>query len=210
MTRYPPKSVKRGSTMEPERFRKQLDFVFETDKVKNIIRKSKLFDGSRFENDAEHSWTICIMAYLLREYSNLEINIEKVLIMLLIHDLVEIDAGDTFLYSKERETAIDREELAAQRIFGLLPRNQAEYFIRIWKEFEDKKTPEAKFAAVFDRLEPVLQNYRNEGYTWKKYGITKSQILEKNKHIEEGSKEIWEFFKNLVGECVERGYLEDR
>jgi putative hydrolase of HD superfamily len=129
--------------MEPDRFEKQLKFIFEIDKVKNIIRKSKVFDGSRFENDAEHSWTICLMAYLFREYSNVEVNIEKILIMLLIHDLVEIDAGDTFLYSKERETAIDKEEPAAKRIFGLLPQDQAEYFINTWKEFEEKKTPEA-------------------------------------------------------------------
>lgn len=195
--------------MELDRFTRQLEFIFEIDKVKNIIRKSKVFDGSRFENDAEHSWTVCLMAYLFQEYSNDKIDIEKVLLMLLIHDLVEIDAGDTFLYAAERATAPDREKPAAERVFGILPPDQAEYLKDIWREFEDRKTPEAKFASVFDRLEPVLQNYKNEGYTWKKYGITKSQVLEKNRHIAEGSKEIWDFFTALLGECAARGYLAD-
>ena len=195
--------------MKPDRFTRQLDFIFEIDKVKNIIRKSKVFDGSRFENDAEHSWTVCLMAYLFQEYSNSKIDIEKVLLMLLIHDLVEIDAGDTFLYAAERATAPDREKPAAERVFGILPPDQAEYLKGIWREFEDRKTPEAKFASVFDRLEPVLQNYKNEGFTWKKYGITKSQVLEKNRHIAEGSQEIWDFFTALMEECVARGYIED-
>lgn len=193
--------------MPEDRLKQQLQFIFEIDKVKDILRKSKLFDGSRFENDAEHSWTICIMANLLKEYSNFEIDLEKVMLMLLIHDIVEIDAGDTFLYAEERKTAPEREAIAAARIFGQLPKDQAAQFLGVWREFEARQTPEAKYAAVFDRLEPVLQNYRNEGFTWKKYGITKSQILEKNRHIAEGSEEIWKFFVELLDECVTRGYL---
>lgn len=196
--------------MDEARFKSQLDFIFEADKVKGILRKSKLFDGSRFENDAEHSWTICLMAILFKEYANFEIDLERVIAMLLVHDLVEIDAGDTFLYSKERAAAHDKEELAARRIFGLLPADQADRFMEAWEEFEERKTNEAKFASVFDRLEPVLQNYETEGYTWKKNGITKSQILEKNRHIQEGSKEIWDFFLSLIDDCVRKGYLEDR
>jgi len=190
-----------------KRLENQLNFIIEIDKVKNIIRKSKLFDGSRFENDAEHSWTICIMALLLKEYSNFSVNIEKVLIMLLIHDIVEIDSGDTFLYSPERKNAHDNEKKAAERIFGLLDKEQNEYFISLWNEFEGKKTNEAKFASVFDRLEPLLQNYILEGYTWKKYNITYEMIIEKNKHIQEVSEVIWQFVLKLLENAIEKGYL---
>jgi len=186
---------------------KQLNFIIEIDKVKQIIRKSKLFDGSRFENDAEHSWTICIMALLLKEYSNFSVNIEKVIIMLLIHDIVEIDAGDTFLYSSSRNDAQNKEKIAAERIFGLLENDQKEYFINIWNEFELKETNEAKFAAIFDRLEPLLQNYLTEGYTWKKNNINYDMVIKNNKHIENGSKEIWEFVLILLNKAVEKGYL---
>jgi len=190
-----------------KRLENQLNFIIEIDKVKNILRKSKLFDGSRFENDAEHSWTICIMAFLLKEYSNFSVDIEKVLIMLLIHDIVEVDAGDTFLYSTERENAHEIEKNAAERIFGLLEKDQKDYFIKLWNEFEEKETNEAKFASVFDRLEPLIQNYILEGYTWKKYNITYDMIINKNKYIENGSKEIWGFFVKLLDKAVEKGYL---
>jgi putative hydrolase of HD superfamily len=195
--------------MDEIRFKNQLDFIIEADKVKNILRRTKIFDGSRFENDAEHSWTVCLMAVLLKEYSNYEINIEKVLVMLLIHDIVEIGAGDTFLYSKERDSAYKNENTAARQIFGILPSDQSQYFYNIWKEFEERKTNESKFASVFDRFEPILQNYKTEGYTWKKHGITKSMVLEKNKHIADGSTEIWNFFLALIDECVKKGYLEN-
>lgn len=185
----------------------QLNFILEIDKIKNIIRKSKLFDGSRFENDAEHSWTICIMALLLKEYANFSANIEKVMIMLLLHDIVEIDAGDTFLYSSERDSNQKNEKLAAERIFGLLEKDQKEYFMSIWEEFEKRETNEAKFAGVFDRLEPLLQNYCTEGYAWKKHNITYDMVIAKNKHIEEGSKDIWNFVLKLLDKAVEKGYL---
>lgn len=197
----------KGATMNEARIRNQLEFIFEVDKIKNILRKSKLFDASRYENDAEHSWTICLMAFLFQEYANFSIDIERVLLMLLIHDVVEIDAGDTFLYSKERATANEKEEVAAKRIFGLLPEDQSQHLLAVWKEFEERKTNEAKFAAVFDRFEPVLQNYKTEGSTWKKNSITRSMILEKNRHIQEGSSELWEFFVHLLDESVDKGYL---
>jgi len=186
----------------------QLNFIIEIDKVKNIIRKSKLFDGSRFENDAEHSWTISIMALLLKEYSNININIEKVISMLLIHDIVEIDTGDTFLYSDKRDTIHTDEKAAAERIFGLLDKEQKEYFLNIWNEFEERKTNEAKFAAIFDRLEPLLQNYILEGYTWKKYNITYEMVIEKNRHIHEASDVIWAFVLKLLEKAVEKGYIK--
>jgi len=187
---------------------KQLNFIIELDKVKNIFRKTKLFDSNRFENDAEHSWTVSIMAVLLKEYSNFEVDIEKVIIMLLLHDVVEIDAGDTFLYSADRNEAAEREEKAANRIFGLLETEQKELFISLWKEFEERETNEAKFASVFDRLEPLIQNYLTEGYTWKKHNITYEMVLNKNKHIKEGSEEIWNFVLLLLQKAVEKGYLQ--
>ena len=187
---------------------KQLNFIVELDKVKNIFRKTKLFDSNRFENDAEHSWTVSIMAVLLKEYSNFEVDIEKVMIMLLLHDVVEIDAGDTFLYSAGRNEAAEREEKAANRIFGLLETEQKELFISLWKEFEERETNEAKFASVFDRLEPLIQNYLTEGYTWKKHNITYEMVLNKNKHIKEGSEEIWNFVLLLLQKAVEKGYLQ--
>jgi len=190
-----------------EKLEKQLRFVIEIDKVKAIFRKSRLFDGSRFENDAEHSWTICIMAVLLKEYANFPVDLEKVLPMLLIHDIVEIDAGDTFFYSEERNDAYTSERKAAERIFGLLDEDQKNYFIGIWQEFEERKTNEAKFAAVFDRLEPLLQNYILEGFTWKKYNITYEMILEKNLHIRDASEELWQFVLSMLKKAVEKGYL---
>jgi putative hydrolase of HD superfamily len=191
-----------------ERLETQLQFIIEIDKIKNILRKSKLFDGNRFENDAEHSWTICIMALLLKEYVDFPINIEKVITMLLIHDIVELDAGDTFLYAAERNNAHNKEIIAANRIFGLLEEDQKNYFLNIWKEFEERKTNEAKFAAVFDRLEPLMQNYINEGFTWKKYNITYDMIIEKNKHIKDASDEIWKFVLEILNKAIEKGYLK--
>jgi len=160
---------------------KQLSFIIEIDKVKNIFRKSKLFDGNRFENDAEHSWTICIMVLLLKEYADFPVDIEKVISMLLIHDIVEIDAGDVLLYSKNKDEVSIKENMAAERIFGLLDKEQKNYFINLWKEFEEGEINEVKFACVFDRIEPLIQNYLTEGYTWKKHGIKYDMIIEKMK-----------------------------
>ncbi len=190
-----------------EKLEKQLNFIVEIDKVKSILRKSKLFHENRFENDAEHSWTICIMALLLKEYANFSVNIEKVIIMLLLHDIVELDAGDIFLYSENRNNKYNDEAEAAERIFGLLDIEQRDYFIDLWKEFEERKTNEAKFAAVFDRLEPLMQNYISEGYTWKKHNITYEMVIEKNKHIKEASEEIWNFVLKILEKAVEKGYI---
>ena len=196
-------------TASGERLDRQLDFIIELDKIKNIIRKTKLFNGSRYENDAEHSWTICMMALLLKEYANFPVNIEKVMVMLMIHDIVEIDAGDAFLYSPERDKVKPAEEKAAQRIFGLLEEDQHLYFMGLWNEFEERKTNEAKFASVFDRLEPLLQNYLTEGHSWKEHNITYGMVVEKNRHMEQGSKEIWQFVLKLLEKAKEKGYLAE-
>ena len=190
-----------------QRLERQLEFVVEIDKVKNIMRKSPLFDGSRLENDAEHAWTICVMALLLKEYSNFPVDIGKIVEMLLIHDIVEIDAGDTCLYSSEREAASKNEAIAAERIFGLLDDDQKHYFMNLWNEFEKRETNEAKFASVFDRLEPMLQNYVTEGRAWKARNINYDMVIKNNKHIEQGSREIWDFVLKLLEKAVEKGYL---
>ena len=191
-----------------EKLEKILRFIVEIDKVKQIFRKTKLFDAGRFENDSEHSWTVCIMALLLKEYADYSVDIAKVVVMLLIHDIVEIDAGDTFLYSEKRNDVHADEEKAAERIFGLLDDDKRDYFLNTWREFEERKTNEAKFAAVFDRFEPLLQNYLTEGYTWKNNNIKYDMVLEKNKHIREASAEIWELIKVMLDDAVEKGYLD--
>jgi len=192
-----------------ERLKRQLAFIVEIDQVKNILRKTKLFSGSRFENDAEHSWTVCVMAAILQEHANFAVDIGKVIRMLLIHDIVEVDAGDVFLYSPQRQQTRGAEEKAAERIFGLLEGDQKQEYIDLWREFEDRQSNEAKFAAVFDRLEPVLQNWLNEGSSWKEHGIRRSQVLEKNRIIAEGSAELWELAQYLINDSVARGYLAE-
>ncbi len=193
--------------MDESRLWKQIDFIMEADKIKNIARQSKLFDGSRFENDAEHSWTVCLMAHLFREYADADVDVGRVILMLLVHDLVELYAGDTFLYSADRDAAFEREERAARRIFGILSPDQADELYELWAEFEARESEDAKFAAVFDRFEPLLQNWKNKGFGWKKHGVTKAMVLEKNRHVAEGSKEIWAFLERLLDECEAKGYF---
>jgi putative hydrolase of HD superfamily len=187
--------------LTPERLRAQIAFIIEIDKVKQIIRKTKLFDATRYENDAEHSWTIALMAAVLREHASQPVNLERVLIMLLIHDLVEIDAGDTFLYAAERASAHQREQVAAERIFGLLPIDQASHYRALWEEFEARQSPDARFAAALDRLEPVLQNWCTGGASWKEHNIRPDQVLEKNAYMGDGSSTLWEFAQRLITEA---------
>lgn len=191
-----------------ERLVKQLRFVIEADKIKQIIRKTPIFDGSRFENDAEHSWTVSLMAVLLAEHAAVDVDVLKVVKMLLIHDLVEIDAGDTFLYAADRAAARAGEEAAARRIFGALDTDQSGELYALWCEFEDRRTPEARFAAAFDRLEPILQNYLTEGSSWKRHRVTYEMVVRMNRHICEGSETLWEFVRFLLDSAVENGYLE--
>jgi len=193
-----------------DRLYQQISFILEIDKLKNIYRQSILTDGIREENDAEHSWHLAVMAMVLAEYANKpDINLLKVIKMVLVHDIVEIDAGDTFIYDiPGNESKSEREKQAAQRIFSLLPKDQEKEFTGLWEEFEQKVTPEAKFAAVFDRLEPLLLNSRTKGHTWKKFGIKSSGVYNKNLHVKEGSTEIWYYITELIDDCIEKGYLE--
>ncbi|WP_430403093.1 HD domain-containing protein [Fluviicola sp.] len=195
--------------MTPENLLKQIDFIKEIDKLKYIQRKTKLFNSDRNENDAEHSWHLALMAMVLMEHSNKSIDLLKVIKMVLIHDIVEIDAGDTFIYDTQKNHSnTDEERLAANRIFGLLPTAQAEELIAIWEEFEAGETDEAKFAKAMDRLEPLLQNTSNEGGTWTEFDVSYEKVHQKKSVIKEGSAQIWDFAEQLINESVEKGILK--
>ena len=186
----------------------QIAFLVEIDKLKNIQRKTKIMHDSRLENDAEHSWHLAMMALILQGHANREIDLLKVMKMLLVHDLVEIDAGDTFAYDTAGyEDKYDRELRAAERIFGLLPEEQAQEMMDLWSEYEDRATNEARFASALDRLQPLIHNHRNEGDTWQKYGITEQQVKRRNQEIAEGSAALWEYAQTIIEDSVERGYL---
>lgn len=187
---------------------KQISFIKEIDKLKYIQRKTKLFNSDRRENDAEHSWHLAMMAIVLAEHSDKPVDILKVVKMVLIHDIVEIDAGDTFIYDTTKSHSNTEEELlAAKRIFGLLPAEQAEEFIAIWEEFEEGNTDEAKFAKSMDRLEPLLQNTSNNGGTWTEFNVSYEKVYDKKKAIKNGSTSIWNYAENLLNESVEKGIL---
>ncbi len=187
---------------------KQIEFIKEIDKIKYIIRKTKLMNSDRPENDAEHSWHLAMMAIVLAEHSNEPIDVSKVVKMVLIHDIVEIDSGDVFMYDTTKShDNFDEELKAAKRIFGILPKQQADEFINLWLEFEEMKTPESKFARAVDRLEPLLQNASNNGGTWQEFDVKYQQVIDKKQIIQEGSEELWKFAKNLIDESVEKGIL---
>jgi len=187
----------------------QVAFIKEIDKLKYIQRKTKLFNSDRNENDAEHSWHLALMALVLAEHADKPIDVLKVVKMVLIHDIVEIDAGDIFIYDTVlNHTNTEQETLAAQRIFGLLPKEQAEEFIAIWQEFEDGITDEAKFAKAMDRFEPLLQNTSNNGGTWREFDVPYQKVYDKKKVIKEGSTVIWDYAENLINESVEKGILK--
>lgn len=196
--------------MNRDRLNKQIEFILEIDKLKKVYRQSVIADGSREENDAEHSWHLAVMAIILSEYANdSNLNVLKVIKMVLIHDLVEIEAGDTFIYDLEGNSSkADREKKAASKVFGYLPQDQEIELRELWEEFEKRETPEAKFAAVMDRLEPLLLNSRTEGHTWQKFDIKRERVLEKNLHVKEGSVELWHYINELIEDCVEKGYLK--
>lgn len=196
--------------LEFSRLEKQIQFIMEIDKLKQVFRQTYLLDQTRRENDAEHSWHLSMLALFLSEHSNTPINVKRVVEMALIHDIVEIDAGDTFVYDTvHAKTQKAREKLAAERIFNLLPIDQKDYLFSLWVEFETLPTPEAKFARAIDRVQPLLHNCYTEGRAWKANGVKLSQVLERNKHIEEGSKELWEFMKAQIKQAVANGYLEN-
>lgn len=195
--------------MDAERFRKQMDFVIEIDRLKQVFRQTYLMDETRKENDAEHSWHLAIMAVLLAEYSNHPgIDLARVLTMVLIHDIVEIDAGDAYCYDDGAQAGkLDREMMASQRVFGMLPDDQAERMRALWNEFEAGETPEARFAAALDRFQPLLHNYRTRGKAWIEHGINSGQVMRRCSPIGDGSEELWRAARALIMDAVEQGYL---
>ena len=196
--------------MDRERFKKQIDFVLEIDKEKNILRQTHLTDYRRQENDAEHAWHMAVMIYLLKEYANEEFDVAKAMMMALIHDIVEIDAGDTYAYdTKNIETQKEREEKAAERIFGLLPEEQKQELKGLFEEFEACESSEAKFARVMDNFQPILLNDSNNGEDWKVHKIKKSQVENRQKSSQLGSKDIWEYTSELIERNVKKGNLID-
>lgn len=190
---------------------KIFDFAKEIDKEKEIVRQTFLADGSRKENDAEHAWHMAIMTILLSEYANEEIDVLKTITMLLIHDIVEIDAGDTYAYDEEgKKTQREREEKAAERIFGLLPEEKGEYFRNLWEEFEEYKTPEAKFAHTMDNIQPAMLNAASGGKSWREHEVHFSQILNRNAKTMDGSKAIWDYaMDNIFKPNIEKGNIID-
>ncbi len=193
-----------------ERLKKQMEFILEVDKVKNIVRQTYLADGRRKENDAEHSWHLALMAVLLKEYAQEEIDLSKVVTMVLIHDLVEIDAGDTYAYDEAgAATKRERETKAADRIFGLLPSDQGKWLKALWEEFEAYETPEAKYAHMLDNSQPLFLNDASDGKSWAEHRVKKSQIYKRNEHTKEGSAAIWEYMEALIQKHVEKGHIID-
>ena len=193
-----------------ERLQKQMEFIVEVDKVKKIMRQTYLSDASRKEDDAEHSWHLALMAVLLKEYSNEEVDLSKVIPMVLIHDLVEIDAGDTYAYDAEgAKTKRAREVAAADRIFGMLPEDQGGYFRELWDEFEAYESDDAKFAHLLDNFQPLLLNHESNGKSWTEHHVKKSQIYKRNEKIEETSLEVWERMKQIVEEHIALGHVID-
>lgn len=195
--------------MKNNRLKKQIKFIIEIDKLKQVYRQTYLMDGSRTENDAEHSWHLAIMAILLSEYSKKKnLDILHTLKMVLVHDLIEIATGDTFCYANiaEDETR-KREQNAANKIFKNLPSDQAEELRNLWMEFEERVTPEARFAAALDRFQPLLHNYNTRGKAWKKHKVTSDMVFKRNKHIQEGAPMLWNYAMQLIKDSIKKGYL---
>lgn len=192
-----------------ERLRKQMAFIQEVDKLKKIGRQSYITDGSRKENDAEHSWHLAMMAILLSEYASQKVDVLKVMSMVLIHDIVEIDAGDTYAYDiAGNATKRAREEKAADRLFGLLPADQTAYLRELWEEFEKQETAEAKFARTLDCMQPIMLNAASDGKAWKEHEVKLSQILERNQSTKEGSNTLWEYAReNYIEPNIKNGNI---
>ena len=192
-----------------ERLKKQLDFALEIDKEKNIFRQTHLSGHGRNENDAEHAWHMAIMAYLLREYSNEPVDITRVMLMCLIHDVVEIDAGDTYAYDAEGlKTQKAREEAAKERIYSLLPEDQKKELAAIFDEFEESKTPESKFAHAMDNLQPLMLNNSNGGGDWREHGVSAKQVYGRQDRTKEGSEKLYEITEQIIKKHVEKGNLK--
>ncbi|GAB2517794.1 HD domain-containing protein [Nocardiopsis aegyptia] len=199
-----------ASGVDNERLNAQLRFLLEADKLKRVLRRNLLVDGSRRENSAEHSWHLALSARTFAEYAPEGTDIDRVTEMLVVHDIVEIDAGDTFVFDQvNAETQAERERAAADRLFPLLPEDQAARARELWEEFEAGATPEARFARAVDRLAPMLANWHNEGGTWLRFGVTRTEVMAKVKLISEGSEALGSYATALVDDADRRGYFRN-
>ncbi len=196
--------------MIDERLRRQLDFILEIDKLKLVLRRSRLLQDDRRENSAEHSWHVAMMAYVLAEHADEPVDMPRVVAMLLVHDVVEIDAGDTYIYDEHASAAKDAAEArAAERIFGLMPDDQAETFRALWDEYESRTTAEARFARALDRLMPLLHNIHTQGESWRAHGVTSEQVRRINGSIADGSQRLWDHAVALIDQAVAKGHLAE-
>lgn len=197
--------------MDRERFEKQVAFILEADKEKNIFRQTHLSGHGRRENDAEHAWHMAMMIYLLKEYANEEFDLAKTMMMALIHDIVEIDAGDTYAYDTEAlATQAEREKLAAERIFGILPQDQQRELQFLFEEFEANETAEARFAHAMDNFQPLLLNNSNGGGDWRTHQVTKAQIMKRQEKAKHGSADIYAYIMELIEKNVQKGNIQDK
>ena len=198
--------------MDYARLEKQMEFCKEIDKEKLIGRQTYLTDGSRKENDAEHAWHMALMAVVLQEYSNEEIDLLKSMTMMLIHDIVEIDAGDTFAYDEEgKKDQREREPKAAERLFGMLPEDQGAYFRQLWDEFEAMSTPEARFARTLDNIQPTMLNASSGGKGWSEKGVHIDQVMERQSYTGDGSRVLWDYsLNNYIKPNVEKGTIKSK
>ena len=196
--------------MDKERLDRQLQFILEIDKEKQVFRQTHLSGHGRRENDAEHAWHMAVAAWLLREYSNEPVDIGHVVLMCLIHDLVEIDAGDTYAYDEEgKKTQKAREEAAEERLFSMLPEDQSRELKALFDEFEAWETPEAKFAHAMDNLQPLLLNHSNDGGDWRRHGVGRTKVWKRQSMSALGSEEIWSYTRELLEEHLRRGNIRD-
>lgn len=193
------------------RLEKQIQFILEVDKLKGVIRRSFLVGTDRLENSAEHSWHVALLAMTLIEHSDLEVDLLRVMKILILHDIVEIDAGDTYFFDTEGNASkAEKEAKAADRLFGLLPADQEKEYREIWEEYEARETNEAKFAYALDRFMPALHSYHTQGRSWKQHGITLDRVLTLNDPIKEGSKELAGYAEKLFYDAVDKGYLKGK
>ena len=201
--------LSRTRSVNEERFKRQIEFLKEADKLKKVDRRTTLLDISRQENSAEHSWHIALLVLIFSEYAEDEnLDLLQVIKLLLIHDLVEIDAGDTYCYDEVGGRDQQKREIkAAERIFNILPEDQANALRALWHEYEAKDTPESKFANALDRVQPFLHNYFTRGHTWRKYGIKKNQVIARMQPVSDGSRFLWEYVLSLIDDAVQQGFL---
>lgn len=196
--------------MSASRLEQQLALLMELDQLKSVLRRTRVKSAEgRLENSAEHSWHVALMAILMEEHANQPVDISRVVKMLLLHDVVEIDAGDTFVYDVAASAQQEQKELeAAQRLFGMLPNDQGQSLLELWLEFESATSADAKFAKALDRIIPMLLNYHNQGQSWQEHGVTRQQALTVNQKIEYGSEALWEKAQQIINDATLNGWLK--